>query len=65
MQCKSRLIQNPNYDISSLTLHTWERTVLVLIERNALSRLKLAEERKGSFLRVLPVTDPVETGWGL
>jgi len=36
-KCKGRLIQNPNYDISSLPLHTSERTVL--IERKALSHL--------------------------
>lgn len=34
---KGRLIQNPNYDIPSLPLHTSERTVL--IDRNALSHL--------------------------
>lgn len=34
---KGRLIQNPNYDIPSLPLHTSERTVL--IEINALSHL--------------------------
>lgn len=37
MKKKSRLIQNPNYDIPSLPLHTSERTVL--IEINALSHL--------------------------
>lgn len=34
---KGRLIQNPNYDILSLPLHTSERAVL--IERKALSHL--------------------------
>lgn len=48
-KCKGPLIQNPNYDIFSLPLHTSERTVL--IERNALSHLlnpkrnEMAEER--------------------
>ncbi|MCR2847932.1 hypothetical protein KN825_15235, partial [Weizmannia coagulans] len=36
---KGRLIQNPNYDIPSLPLHTSERTLLIVIERNALSHL--------------------------
>ena len=36
---KGRLIQNPNYEIPSLPLHTSERTLLIVIERNALSHL--------------------------
>lgn len=37
---KGRLIQNPkNYDIPSLPLHTSERTILIVIEINALSHL--------------------------
>jgi hypothetical protein len=34
---KGRFIQNPNYEIPSLPLHTSERTVI--IERKALSHL--------------------------
>lgn len=45
IQCKICLIQNPNYDISSLPLHTSEHTVLALIERHALSHPKWDEER--------------------
>ena len=66
---KGHLIQNPNYDIPSLPLHTSERTVL--IDRNALSHLLnrkwLGRGKVPFFLRILPLpgTDPVEAGWGL
>lgn len=43
---KGRLIQNPNYEIPYLPLHTSERTVL--IERETLSHLLRLGERKGS-----------------
>ena len=67
IKCKGRLIQNPNYETPSLPLHASERTVL--IEREALSHLLnpkwLGRGKVLFFFRVLPGTDPVETGWGL
>ena len=52
---KGRLIQNPNYDIPSLPLHTSERTVL--IEINALSHVlnpKWLGRGKGPFFEGTP-----------
>ena len=36
---KGHLIQNLNYDIPSLPLHTSEHTLLIVVERNTFSHL--------------------------
>lgn len=61
------LFKTPNSEIPSLPLHTSERTLI--IERKALSHLLnpkwLGRGKVPFFFRVLPGTDPVETGRGL